>query len=293
MAQEERVWLSSPSFPLSIIGAIVYAIPFLIIFYQTIIQYRAWFFTCVVFGAAMEVAGYAARSYSAKFQYEVAPFAIQSTFIVIAPVFIAAGNYLLIGRLIRAVLPPTHHRIFRVPARLLTRIFVAFDVLSCLIQASGSGIASSNDWEGSTVETGTNVLIGGLSLQVATFTVYMCIFSRFHWLANRMEVEDTPAGWRKVILAVYVSSSLILVRSVYRVIEFAQGIHGYAFTHEWIFWVFEAIPMLIAISIFCLYHPSRFLGRRGGMQHVELAAKREQDSSASSERRQDGGVLEV
>ena len=55
------------------------------------------------------------------------------------------------------------------------------------------------------------------------------------------------------------------VRSIYRVIEFACGIHGYPFTHEWIFYVFESLPMLPAISIFCLYHPAKYLGRTGGL----------------------------
>lgn len=39
---------------------------------------------------------------------------------------------------------------------------------------------------------------------------------------------------------------------------------GYSFRHEWLFWVFEALPMLVAIGIFCIYHPSACLGRDGG-----------------------------
>lgn len=39
--------------------------------------------------------------------------------------------------------------------------------------------------------------------------------------------------------------------------------NGYAFRTEWLFWVFEALPMLGAIGIFCIYHPSRYLGRHG------------------------------
>ncbi|WQF83866.1 Putative RTA-like protein [Colletotrichum destructivum] len=36
---------------------------------------------------------------------------------------------------------------------------------------------------------------------------------------------------------------------------------GYAFRNEWLFWVFEALPMLIAIGVFCVWHPSEYLGR--------------------------------
>jgi hypothetical protein len=53
------------------------------------------------------------------------------------------------------------------------------------------------------------------------------------------------------------------------VIEFALGIEGYPFTHEWIFYVFEALPMLPAISVFCFVHPAKYLGSKGGLGKVE------------------------
>lgn len=42
--------------------------------------------------------------------------------------------------------------------------------------------------------------------------------------------------------------------------EFSKGVEGYPFTHEWLFWVLEAAPMLVAISVFCAFHPARYLG---------------------------------
>lgn len=138
-------------------------------------------------------------------------FILTLTFIVLAPVFVAAGNYLLIGRLIRSVLPTTHHRVFGINARLLTRIFVAFDVISFFIQSAGSGVASAQDWQGPMERIGRYILIGGLSLQCLTLAWYLAIFARFHTLANRMEVDTAPRGWRSVMKAVYVSSSLIMV----------------------------------------------------------------------------------
>jgi hypothetical protein len=63
------------------------------------------------------------------------------------------------------------------------------------------------------------------------------------------------------------------VRSVYRVIEFALGIDGYPFTHEWIFYVFESLPMLPAISVFCFCHPAKYLGKHGGLTKGEAAVE--------------------
>ncbi|KAI8686149.1 hypothetical protein NCS55_00289400 [Fusarium keratoplasticum] len=263
MADKESIWMYNPSFALAIIGTIVYSIIFLVISYLTLIKYRAWFFIVVVIGSAIEVAAYILRSYSAKNQSEIGPFVNTLTFTVLAPVFIAAGNYLLISRLILAVLPPSRHRILKIPGRRLTPIFVACDIVAFLVQGSGSGIASSDNWQGQMEKIGRNVLIGGLAFQLVAFSLFLCVFRRFHVLANRMAVDGAPKGWQKVVLAVYVSSSLIMVRCIYRVCEFAEGMNGYAFRTEWLFWVFESLPMIGAIGIFCIYHPSRYLGRDG------------------------------
>lgn len=133
------------------------------------------------------------------------------TLTVLAPVFVAAGNYLLISRLILAVLPPSSHRILKIPGRRLTPIFVACDIVAFIVQGSGSSIASSNDWTGPTEKTGRYVMVGGLVFQLVAFSLFLSVFGRFHFLANRMAVSDAPEGWRKVVLSVYTSSILIMV----------------------------------------------------------------------------------
>ena len=133
------------------------------------------------------------------------------TYTVLAPVLIAAGNYLLISRLILAVLPPSRHRILKIPGRRLTPIFVGCDIVAFLIQGSGSGIASSDNWQGEMERIGVKVLIAGLSFQLVAFTLFLCVFRRFHVLAGRMAVDSAPKGWQKVVLSVYISSILIMV----------------------------------------------------------------------------------
>ncbi|KAF4464614.1 RTM1 [Fusarium albosuccineum] len=281
MADQESIWMYSPSFALAVIGTIVYSLIFIVMSYLTLIKYRAWFFLVVVIGSAIEVGAYIIRTYSTKNQSEIGPFVMTLTFTVLAPVFIAAGNYLLISRLILAVLPSSNHRVLKIPGRRLTPIFVACDIVAFLIQGSGSGIASSDNWQGDMERIGRNVLIGGLAFQLVAFSLFLCVFRRFHVLANRMAVSDAPQGWQKVVLAVYVSSCLIMIRCIYRVCEFAEGMNGYAFRNEWLFWVFECLPMIGAIGIFCIYHPSRYLGSHGARRKatesedsVELAERR-------------------
>lgn len=55
------------------------------------------------------------------------------------------------------------------------------------------------------------MLIAGLATQLAAFTFFVGVLRRFHQLANTEGRADAPRGWRKVLLAVYVSSGLIIV----------------------------------------------------------------------------------
>lgn len=246
MSSSDSVFTYTPSFALALVATILYLIPTLILTWQTIFKYRSWFFLCVLLGAAIEVAGYTCRTVATKHVTSIVrppfhlhiqvylhptnlypflnsqsnlnstqteltpqpPYALSATLIILAPIFIAAGNYLLLGRLIRTTLPTPHHRLLRVPAHRITRLFVCCDILTFLVQASGSGIAG--DWTGSKAKTGANVIIGGLGLQVATFSWFLCVLGRF-WQVVRREGDGGKEGWRKVFGAVCVSSVLILV----------------------------------------------------------------------------------
>lgn len=109
------------------------------------------------------------------------------------------------------MLPTSHHRILGIAGRLLTPIFVTFDILSFLVQGNGSAIASSGNWTGPKEKIGRYTLIGGLLLQLLAFALFLAVFGRFHFFANRFAVPEAPVGWRKVVRAVYISSIAIMV----------------------------------------------------------------------------------
>jgi hypothetical protein len=141
------------------------------------------------------------------------PYAVSSSLIVIAPLFVAAGNYLIIGRLIISVLPLGSQKILGIRPTRITKTFVGCDVLSFLIQVSGSGIASSNNWTGNVESIGVDVLIVGLATQLATILVFGVIVAIFFKKAIRDNEArtDAPVGWKKVLAAIVLSIILIAV----------------------------------------------------------------------------------
>jgi RTA1 like protein len=49
------------------------------------------------------------------------------------------------------------------------------------------------------------------------------------------------------------------IRSVYRTVEFGVGTNGYPFQHEWMLYVFEAVPVWIAMFVLGWWHPVTLL----------------------------------
>lgn len=99
---------------------------------------------------------------------------------MLAPLFIAAGNYLVISRIICAA---SNHgskqRVLLIPARHITPIFVTCDVVTILIQVSGTSISAGEDWVGPTAKIGSYVLLAGLAIQTVTVGVFIAIAMRF------------------------------------------------------------------------------------------------------------------
>ena len=74
----------------------------------------------------------------------------------------------------------------------------------------------------------------------------------------------------------YATSGLILVRSIFRVVEYLQGHDGYLVKSEAWMYVFDALLMFAAAALFNVVHPSQAVpGRRG--RPLSVASKETMD----------------
>jgi hypothetical protein len=55
----------------------------------------------------------------------------------------------------------------------------------------------------------------------------------------------------------YAVSAFIMVRSVFRVIEYVMGTDGYLLRHEWSLYVFDALLMLVTVGVFAWWYPGQ------------------------------------
>jgi hypothetical protein len=51
----------------------------------------------------------------------------------------------------------------------------------------------------------------------------------------------------------------ILIRSVYRMVDFSLGRTGYTQSHEWCMYVFDAMVIFPVVVLYVHWHPSKYL----------------------------------
>ncbi|KAJ9257150.1 hypothetical protein DTO207G8_2322 [Paecilomyces variotii] len=171
--------------------------------------------------------------------------------------------------------------------RWLTKIFVLGDVISLFLQAIGGVLITQKDAD--KIDHGKKIVDAGLFTQIASFGFFVVTATAFH---IRLTLNPTAASltknhpWRKHIYTLYVTSILILVRCIVRVVEYLQGVSGYIMTHEVFIYVFDFLLMFIVMVIFNIIHPSEIYAILRGGGKVSKYCRTKQYDIAMLERRE-------
>lgn len=180
------------------------------------------------------------------------PYAMQNVFILLGPALFAASIYMCLSRIIRGV-RGDHHSLLK-PSR-LTKTFVSGDVLSFVVQGGSAGLMVS----GNNAKTGEGMVIGGLMIQIimfGLFAVTAVIFQRRIERAPTPESCSSALPWKKSMRMLYVVSALIMVRSIFRVAEYAMGNDGYLLKHEWTLYIFDSTLMWAVMVVYYIWFPT-------------------------------------
>lgn len=111
----------------------------------------------------------------------------------------------------------------------------------------------------SLVDIGENMIIVGLFVQLAFFGSFIVVSAVFHIRMSRLPTAkstDPLVRWRSYLATLYVTSILILIRSIFRVIEYIQGNAGYLMTTEAFVFVFDGALMVVVLLWMNWFHPS-------------------------------------
>ncbi|KAJ9143093.1 RTA1-domain-containing protein [Pleurostoma richardsiae] len=230
---------------------------------------KARFLTALVVGCLLEFIGYAARTGSARQEpgcWRMMPYIIQSVYILLGPSLFAASIYMMLGRIVRLTDGEYH---IMIKQRWLTKTFVTGDIVCLCMQAGGGGLMGASRNSPSLADIGNGVIVASLVLQLLWFAFFCVVAAVFH---RRMKLVPTNASmqpgirWETYLHTLYFVSTLIMIRSLFRVIEYIQGNKGYLLTTEAFLYVFDAVPMYIVVVCLHWKHPGELaVLLRGGI----------------------------
>lgn len=84
----------------------------------------------------------------------------------------------------------------------------------------------------SDVNLGQTVIIIGLVVQIVWFGGFILVSAVFHYRMRVVPIVIEKNSWRTFMYALYAASTMIMVRSVFRVVEYAGGNDGYLMRSE-------------------------------------------------------------
>ncbi|CUA71986.1 putative protein C17G6,02c [Schizosaccharomyces pombe 972h-] [Rhizoctonia solani] len=225
--------------------------------------FRHWgrYMLAIIIGSACYAAGLYLRIVYANDPDNVMKYATMNLIILLSPCAFIAGVYMLLSCL-AIHLDATD--LLLVPHRLLTKVFVISDVVTFLAQAAGGGMTAGDNANMQNV--GKKIFLGGLIAQLISFLGYTVVFGVFVWRMRTQRNDDwssRPHGilrhWLALAAAMALSCQNIIVRSVFRVAENAQGRHGVLAGNEQYFYMMDCAVLWVAVSVFLVIWPPRYL----------------------------------
>ncbi|ANZ77982.1 BA75_04991T0 [Komagataella pastoris] len=207
-----------------------------------------------IVGLLMESVGYVARAFATQDKDSIIVYCMQSTFILIAPVLMAATLYMVFGELVKTTNTEQHTCI---RMKYFTKILVAADVVSLLVQAAGGGLIAMD----SARKWGKIIVIVGLFIQIIFFGGFfiLSIVYTIQVHKHARTLVSKYSHWTLSFVVLFITSLLILVRSVFRVVEFFGGYDGAIASNEKLIYGLDAVPILVGSIIFVFFNYSRIL----------------------------------
>ncbi|KAF9350658.1 hypothetical protein BGX26_011208 [Mortierella sp. AD094] len=282
MAENHDILKYVPNVAGNVIIAVVYAILGSLFSYY-IMRYKNKWALCLPIGAFASCIGFFFRLALDPHNLKVPFFVVQNILIIATPSAFLAFNYMLYGRLITAIDPQfgTDESLSRmeksrysfIPPRIVGRIFIGSDITTFLVQvAAGSIIGNSGEKNPSLANIGDKLFLVGVCAQGVSYCLFTALLSvaLMRLIAERRKTgrDQARKGWMgldhstaMITSGLYFSSLFIIVRSVYRIVEFVQGHDGYLISKEVFMFVLDAVPLILAIGTWAIVWPTVLLDR--------------------------------
>ncbi|GIZ48396.1 hypothetical protein CKM354_001145800 [Cercospora kikuchii] len=223
---------------------------------------KTWYFVPFVMGCIMETCGYYGRFWLSQSPYNFKAYVLYDLLVLPAPIFLAATMYMSISRIVTTL---DAAELSPIRPRWLSKIFVLGDVVCFLVQLSGTGMTITIDSK--IQDIGQKVVVVGLVFQIVVFVAFIWIVCVFFQRCRQQAGAD-GLKWKRFIIALLAGSVCIVLRNLVVGIKHAQGGAGFVASHEVFAYLFEAVPIFIAVCLLLVYQPGRLQRSMKGLKII-------------------------
>lgn len=143
-----------------------------------------------------------------------------------------------------------------------TYLFICFciDVTCLTLQATGGGLAGSAYSRGKSTQLGTTTMLAGIILQLVAALFFSVLLGAVLYRGFTELRSNRPLA--HMAMATVLSTTMMIMRNIYRSVELAEGWRGYLITHERFVLGFDALPMAIAMGLYVIFSPGAQFSKR-------------------------------
>ncbi|RPD65158.1 RTA1-domain-containing protein [Lentinus tigrinus ALCF2SS1-7] len=228
-----------------------------------------WLLPTIVLAGIIEIIGWSGRLWSSINPGDLDPFLMQITTTIIAPTPLIAANFVILGEIIKRL----GQQYSRLSAIYYTIIFCSCDIIALVIQAVGGAKASiAVQTDNGDPEVGGHIMLAGIVFQLVAVIVYLSLATEFlvRYRKDRPVRRSTAAppksfavdrGVKLMIVGLALDGVFILIRSIYRTIELADGWTGRIINTQVYFNVLDGAAIVCAMFTLNFFHPGFLLGK--------------------------------
>ncbi|KAG9247474.1 hypothetical protein BJ878DRAFT_177327 [Calycina marina] len=239
------------------------------------IRYKCWRITGILpWSALIFVAGYSLREFGAFHYDKLNVFIASLVMVYAAPPLYELSNYFTLSRILYYI--PYHSPLH--PGR----VFTTFGLLSAIVEAlnaNGAAYMANSSLPKSKQDIGRALLKTALVLQLVILGIFIALALWFHRCC--LKAGLMPHNLAVVLQTLYISSTLIGIRTIFRTVEFFSTIDIHytpgtdpntlspLLRYEWFFYIFESSLMVLNTYLLNFRHTMRYLPRDNAIYLAE------------------------
>ncbi|TBU65123.1 RTA1 like protein [Dichomitus squalens] len=243
-----------------------------------------WLFPTVCIAGVAEIVGWAARLKSAYDPLVRTSYIIQVSILVIAPTPLVAALFMGFARVVRRL----GGQYSRLRSTWYSRFFLTADIFSLLIQGGGGGIAAQGTTDPHKARLGSNIILGGLFVQIISMTFFSFLMGEYAWRRSKdrpfhkvdsiegqyQRSQPMDRNMKMLIFGIIIPTAAVYIRSVYRIIEFIDGFNGSIAHNQVTFIIFDACLVTLALNTLNVMHPGTLLNATAQTQSYAMTEAR-------------------